>query len=394
MNGLKHFLAALSHFLHRHFIWLLLGAYTLAAVYPAPGLWLKDVSFGEVGLFGEKTVVTLPMLMLALLLLNAGLGVRPSSLRQARRGSLLLLAGLAANLAVPLAFVFGLAQAMRPWPDPDEVQTILVGLALVASMPVAGSSTAWSQNADGDMALSLGLVLLTTLLSPVLTPVALHAVGLLAAGEYAAELHRLAARGTGGFLAVCVVLPSVAGLCARAAVSGPRADAARPYLKLVNSVTLLVLNYSNGAVSLPRAAAERDWDFLGLALGVALALCVAGFASGWWLARLLRADRGQRASLTFGLGMSNNGAGLVLASVALPGHPRVMLPLIFYNLVQHLVAGVVTYLLNGGRGARAEADTEGRHGHAGAWPRKVTGRAADGLSAGARQGDWPCGPSI
>ena len=155
-----------------------------------------------------------------------------------------------------------------------------------------------------------------------------------------------------------------------------------------------MLNYANGAVSLPRAAVERDWDFLGLALGVALALCVAGFASGWWLARLLRADRGQRASLTFGLGMSNNGASLVLASVALPGHPRVMLPLIFYNLVQHLVAAVVTYLLNGGRGARGtEADTEGRHGHAGAWRRKVTGRAADGLSAGACQGDWPCGPS-
>jgi BASS family bile acid:Na+ symporter len=391
MNGLKHFLAALSHFLHRYFIWLLLGAYALAASYPAPGLWINDVSLGEVGLFGEKTVVTLPMLMLALLLCNAGLGVQPSSLRQARLGSLVLLAGLAASLAVPITFILGLAQVMGPWPDPDEVQTILVGLALVASMPVAGSSTAWSQNADGDMALSLGLVLLTTLLSPLLTPMALHAVGLVATGEYAAELHRLAARGTGGFLAVCVVLPSFVGICGRAAVGGPRADAARPYLKLVNSVVLLVLNYSNGAVSLPRAAAERDWDFLGLALGVALALCVAGFASGWWLARLLRANRGQRASLTFGLGMSNNGAGLVLASVALPGHPGVMLPLIFYNLVQHLVAAVVTYLLNGGRGA--EADMESRHGHHGAWPRKVTERAADGLSAGACQGDWPCGPS-
>jgi BASS family bile acid:Na+ symporter len=391
MNGLKHFLAALSQFLHRHFIWLLLGAYALAAAYPAPGLWIKDVSCGEVGLFGERTVVTLPMLMLALLLFNAGVGVQPSTLRHARRGPLILLVGLAATLAVPVAFTFGLSQSMRPWHEPDEAQTILVGLALVAAMPVAASSTAWSQNADGNMALSLGLVLLTTLLSPLLTPVALHAVGLAATGEYAAELHRLAAQGTGGFLAVCVVLPSVGGICGRAAVGGPRADAARPYLKLVNSVTLLVLNYANGAASLPRAAAERDWDFLGLALGVALALCVAGFASGWWLARLLRADRGQRASLTFGLGMSNNGAGLVLASVALPGHPGVMLPLIFYNLVQHFVAAVVTYLLNGGRGA--EADMESRHGHHGAWPRKVTERAADGLSAGACQEEWPCGPS-
>ena len=49
----------------------------------------------------------------------------------------------------------------------------------------------------------------------------------------------------------------------------------------------------------------------------------------------------------FGLGMNNNGTGLVLASMALADHPRVMLPIIFYNLVQHLAAGVVDQLLRG-----------------------------------------------
>ena len=43
----------------------------------------------------------------------------------------------------------------------------------------------------------------------------------------------------------------------------------------------------------------------------------------------------------FGLGMNNNGAGLVLASMALAHHPQVLLPIILYNLVQHLVAGFV-----------------------------------------------------
>ena len=39
--------------------------------------------------------------------------------------------------------------------------------------------------------------------------------------------------------------------------------------------------------------------------------------------------------------MNNNGTGLVLASLVLASYPRVMLPIIFYNLVQHLVAGGV-----------------------------------------------------
>jgi BASS family bile acid:Na+ symporter len=46
-----------------------------------------------------------------------------------------------------------------------------------------------------------------------------------------------------------------------------------------------------------------------------------------------------------GLGMNNNGTGLVLAAMALVNYPRVMLPIIFYNLVQHLVAGCADFLL-------------------------------------------------
>ena len=81
-----------------------------------------------------------------------------------------------------------------------EPALITLVLALVASMPIAGSSTAWAQNADGDLVLSLGLVVGSTLLSPLTTPLALHAVGLMAEGAYAGDLHELAAHGTGVFL--------------------------------------------------------------------------------------------------------------------------------------------------------------------------------------------------
>jgi hypothetical protein len=42
-----------------------------------------------------------------------------------------------------------------------------------------------------------------------------------------------------------------------------------------------------------------------------------------------------------GLGMNNNGTGLVLASLALADHPKVMIPVILYNLVQYVFAGYV-----------------------------------------------------
>jgi BASS family bile acid:Na+ symporter len=315
-------------------------------------VWLKDVTLGRIAPFGDATRVTLPMVLLGLMLLNAGLGVQISSQGELLRTAPLLAAGLVANLLVPLAFLFVMTQALRPWHEPDEAQCLLVGLALVAAMPVAGSSTAWSQNNNGNLSVSLGLVLLSTLLSPLTTPLSLHVIGQVASGGDGDELGRLASASTGGFLIVCVALPSVLGLLGRRAVGGARIDRIKPHLKLVNSLTLLALNYTNGAVALPRVVAYPDWDFLVLTLAVAMALCAAAFACGWWLGRLFRADRAARTALMFGLGMSNNGSGLVLAGVALAGQPGAMLPIIVYNLVQHLVAGAAAYLLNGGRSAR------------------------------------------
>lgn len=200
MDGQENLLDKLSHFVHKHFLWLMIGSYAVAACAPSLGLTIRDVSVGRVGLFGQTMRISLSMLMLASLLLNAGLGVQWARIREMLRSPKLLGAGLTANLLIPIVFILGVTRLMAGWHNADEVQNILVGLALVASMPIAGSSTAWAQNADGELTLSLGLVLFSTLLSPLTTPIALHSVGLMATGDYAEDLHELAAGGTGMFL--------------------------------------------------------------------------------------------------------------------------------------------------------------------------------------------------
>src|SRR5262249_29218734 len=138
----------------------------------------------------------------------------------------------------------------------DETQNILVGLALVAAMPVAGSSTAWSQNTNGNMSVSLLLVLATTFLSPLLTPLVLDTVGYLTTGDYSEDLHELAQGGTGMFLTICVIVPSASGIAFRSLLSKNHIVAAKPYLKLINSAILLLLVYSNASISLPMAVAN------------------------------------------------------------------------------------------------------------------------------------------
>src|SRR5262249_29208169 len=145
-----------------------------------PGLGLRGLSIGRVGLGPIRTEASLPVIMLACLLFNAGLVVNTAQLGGPVRRPRTLAAGLSANILFPILFILSVAWWMRRWHNFDEAQNVLVGLALVASMPIAGSSTAWSQNSDGDMALSLGLVLGSTFLSPLVTPMALHAVGFVA----------------------------------------------------------------------------------------------------------------------------------------------------------------------------------------------------------------------
>ena len=327
-------LGPLGDWIHHRLIAFLIAAYALAAFAPEAGLRLRAAEIS-----GASFAFSLPSLFLALLLFNAGLGVEPSRLRGLFRRSRMLGVGLAANLLIPLAFILAVSVGLSLWHNSTEVQSILVGLALIASMPVAGSSTAWSQNTDGDMALSVGLVLGSTLLSPVTTPAVLHAVGWVADGDFAVRLHELAAGGTGRFLLACVLLPSLAGIAVRRLIGSPRHGQWKPALKLANSAILLTLCYANAAAALPGTVANPDWDFLGVMAAIVLGLCVLGFAAGGAVAHCSGADAGQKASLMFGLGMTNNGTGLVLAATSLAHVPDVMLPVIFYNLVQHLVAG-------------------------------------------------------
>jgi bile acid:Na+ symporter, BASS family len=345
-------LPALSQFVHHHLLWFLISAYAVAAVFPAVGLWIRNVTLGDVSIFKTNIHVSLLLLLLATLMFNAGLGVKTTHLQALVRKYWILVAGLAANLIIPIVYIFCVTLFLQWWHNPEEAQHILVGLALVAAMPIAGASTAWTQNSNGNLALSLGLVLCSTILSPIMTPVAFYVFGEMTSEEYEQVLHDLAHYGSVTFLGLWVVLPSLLGLGIRFAVPERQLAAVMPYVKLSNALVLLVLNYSNASMSLPQAVADRDLDFLAITLGITAGLCIAAFSAAYWLSRLFKTDQAERVSLMYGLGMNNNGTGLVLASLALASFPRIMVPIIFYNIVQHLVAGAVHEVT--GRDAKVE----------------------------------------
>lgn len=339
-----------ARFFHRHLLALLLSAYALAALTPAWGNWLREVRPTSLltGGAGSGWTPALPSVMLGFLLFQSGLRVRRDRVVRIARRPGLLLAGLAANLVVPVLYLLALIPILDAWHNPPEAAAILAGLALVAAMPVAGSSTGWAQSAGGDMALSLGLVLGSTVLSPLTTPLALGFLGGATPSGHGEALRRLAGIDAGFFLLTWVLVPSFLGMTARRLLGVERAALLEDRLSPLGPVVLLILCYANASASLPKALGNPDWDFLLVTFGCVLGLCFLMYACGYAISRALGADRDQRSALMFGLGMNNNGTGQVLAAVALASQPLAMIPIIAYNLSQHVVASFVYTILRRG----------------------------------------------
>jgi BASS family bile acid:Na+ symporter len=332
-------------------LWVLLGIYLLAGMLPGPGLALKKVQLGSLGLFGEAPVaLSLTNLLLASMLFTAGLGV---SLRDARgifEHPRLLAAGVLANAIMPVLFLALLSVVARAWPETDEAQSTLAGLALIGAMPIAGGASIWTQNADGNVPLTVGLVLGSTLLSPLSIPLALYAVSHFTTGDYAEDLAEIAGDGTITFSLISVVLPCFFGIALRHYAGSARVARVTPWIKVSNLLVLLTLSYTNASGAMRAILAAPDYDMLALVFVITAVMCTTSFYVGYRLARLLAALPADTISLTFGVGMNNSSASSVLASARMGDHPLVLVPILAYGMLQKVLAGSVDRALrNRGR---------------------------------------------
>ncbi len=167
---------------HHNFLLAILLCYTAGALFPRPGILISKIHFGIIGDENSSLKLSIPFIMISLLLFNSALGIKQSELKNLKQHPAALIWGLILNFSIPLLVILTVSLTMTWWHDHDELQNILVGLALIGAMPIAASSTAWTQKGNGNLALSLGLILASTILSPLTTPIALHFSGNLTSG--------------------------------------------------------------------------------------------------------------------------------------------------------------------------------------------------------------------
>jgi BASS family bile acid:Na+ symporter len=235
---------------------------------------------------------------------------------------------------------------------------MLVGLALIGAMPIAGGASVWTQNADGNVPLTVGLVLGSTLLSPLSIPLALHAASRFTTGDYADDLAEVAGDGTITFSLLSVVVPCALGILTRRALGDSRIAGAMPTIKIVNLVVLLVLSYTNASGAMSAILTAPDYDMLALMFLITSLMCMLSFYVGYRLARWLNASEADATSLTFGVGMNNSSASSVLAASRLADHTLVLIPILAYSMLQKVLAGLVDAALRKRRLAIQRGVTE------------------------------------
>lgn len=331
-----------AQFVQQHFLWLLVGSYALATIWPAPGLAMRNWKWSPQAY--ANVPVSIPLALLAVMLFSAALLTDWSQVRVVLRHPLILASALVAVWLGPALLVVVAGWIIPAALNGPATGGLLVAFALVASMPVANSSVGWTQNAGGNLALSLALVVLSISLSPWLTPNLLSLLGMSLSLRERAYIEALVTEFSGIFFIMWVILPTAAGFAARYVFTSARVTNARCWFALASAAALLVLNYINSALALPKVFASPISLLVATAI-LAASLSIVGLVLGWSIARFLHFKPETRDALMFGLSMKHTGLALILAAAVLKDEPLGILLIALATLLQHLLAGITQWLM-------------------------------------------------
>ncbi|PXY27750.1 bile acid:sodium symporter family protein [Prauserella muralis] len=295
-------LRALADFAGRWFALLVLLAGVLGLVIPDQAAALTDY---------------VPLL-LGIIMFGMGLTLRASDFALVLRRPHAVLLGLLAQFVVMPLTAWGIGTAL------GLSGALLVGMVLVGSAPGGTASNVIVYLGRGDVALSVTLTSVATLLAPLLTPAL---VLWLAGSDLPVGFGALFES-----IVQVVLLPIVAGVVIRA-LAGRFVDAVLPYLPLVSVA---------GIMTVVMAVIGANADVL-TSSGLLLVLAVilhngAGLALGYLAAGAARLDASARRAVSIEVGMQNSGLAASLATAHFA--PLTALPAALFS-VWHNVSGAL-----------------------------------------------------
>jgi len=271
-------LIALSRFVGNTFaLWVLLFA-VLAFLIPSAFLPL--------------TAWIVPLL--GLIMFGMGLTLKAEDFREVARHPVRVLIGVLAQFIIMPLLAWLLCKVLGL---PAE---IAVGVILVGCCPGGTASNVITWFAKGDLALSVGITAVTTLLAPIVTPALIWLL--------ASEWLPVSFWAMFSSILQMVLLPIILGLVAQRLL-GERVKLAVEVLPLVSVVSIVAIVAAVVAASQAKIAESGL-----LIMAVVILHNSLGLGIGYLAGRLCGMPLAQRKTLSIEVGMQNSGLGAALAS--------------------------------------------------------------------------------
>lgn len=271
-------LAKLSRFVGNTFaFWVLLFA-ALAFYMPDHYSWLG--------------VYIVPLL--GLIMFGMGLTLSKADFAEVFRRPITVLIGVLGQFVIMPALAWVLATALALPPE------VAVGVILVGCCPGGTASNVMTFLARGDLALSVAITSVTTLLAPIVTPALIYLL--------ASQWLEVSAAAMFWSIVQVVIIPILLGLLVQKLL-GERVKAGVQVLPLVSVAAIVAIVAAVVALNQERIATTGLQIFAVVVLHNGLGLLL-----GYLLAKLSGLTVAQRKTLSIEIGMQNSGLGVALAT--------------------------------------------------------------------------------
>lgn len=309
------FLARLSQFVGKTFaLWVLLFA-ILAFFFPAP--------FKVVGPY----IVPL----LGLIMFGMGLTLSKDDFKEVAKRPVDVAIGVAGQFVIMPGLAWLLAKGLGLPPE------VAVGVILVGCCPGGTASNVMTFLARGDVALSVAVTSVTTLLAPVVTPALIYLL--------ASQWIEVSASAMFWSIVQVVVLPIAVGVIAQSLLR-EKVKAAVAVLPLVSVAAIVAIVAAVVAGNQARIATSGLMIFAVVVLHNGLGLLL-----GYWLAKLTGMDVSKRKAISIEVGIQNSGLGVALATAHFS--PLAAVPSAIFSVWHNISGPIVATLFQRFRDGKA-----------------------------------------
>ncbi|MCA0982906.1 bile acid:sodium symporter family protein [Halobacillus yeomjeoni] len=271
-------LEIVSNMAGKYFAFWVVGIASVAYFFPAP----------------FTNLASFITILLGVVMFGMGLTLKPVDFKLVAKKPVPVLIGVSAQYILMPLVAFGIAYMM------DLPAGLAAGLVLLGSVPGGTASNVMVYLAKGNLALSVAMTSLSTMLAPVLTPLIL----LVLAGQW------LPVDPMAMFISIVQVIIIPIGLGVTLRKFFPKTvEKSAAVVPLISVVAIIVIvsavvslnvdNITNSGVSIFTAVMLHN---------------IIGLFLGYMVAKGLRLDESKRRAISIEVGMQNSGLGVALAS--------------------------------------------------------------------------------